>query len=221
MVCELPQLVEMDINPLIADENGAVAVDARIVVDYHAPSPDRYSHMAIYPYPAHLVTHWQLADGTNLTIRPIRPEDAEIEQAFVRGLSAESRYFRFMQTMQELSPTMLVRLTQIDYDREMALIATVEREGEEVELGVARYAINPDGRTCEFAIVIADAWRRKGIGSRLMTQLMEAAKARGIKTMEGEILSNNTNMVSLVRHLGFTIHTSPEDPGLKIVHRTL
>ena len=221
IVCELPQLVEMDINPLIADEKGVVAVDARMVVDYYAPSPDRYAHMAIYPYPSHLVTRWQLADGTDLTIRPIRPEDAEIEQAFVRGLSAESRYFRFMQTMQELSPTMLVRLTQIDYDREMALIATVEREGEEVELGVARYAINPDGRSCEFAIVIADAWRRKGIGSRLMTQLMEAAKARGIKTMEGEILSNNTNMLSLVRHLGFAVHTSPEDPGIKVVTRAL
>jgi acetyltransferase len=221
MVCELPQLVEMDINPLIADERGAVAVDARIVVDYYAPSPDRYAHMAIYPYPAHLVTRWQLADGTDITVRPIRPEDAEIEQAFVRGLSAESRYMRFMQTLQELSPTMLVRLTQIDYDREMALIATVEREGEEVELGVARYAINPDGRSCEFAIVIADAWRRKGIGSRLMTQLMEAAKARGIKTMEGEILANNAQMLSLCRTLGFTVHTSPEDVNVKVVHRTL
>ena len=221
MVCELPQLMEMDINPLIADEKGAMAVDARIVVDYHAPSPDRYSHMAVYPYPAHLVTHWQLADGTNVTIRPIRPEDAEMEQAFVRGLSDESRYFRFMQTVQELSPTMLVRLTQIDYDREMALIAVMERDGQESELGVARYAINPDGRTCEFAIVIADAWRRKGIGSRLMTQLMEAAKAHGLKTMEGEILTNNTNMLSLVRHLGFTIRTNPEDAGLKVVHRML
>jgi acetyltransferase len=221
MVCELPQIVEMDINPLIADEHGVVAVDARIVVDYYAPSPDRYAHMAIYPYPAHLVSHWQLADGTDITVRPIRPEDAQIEQAFVRGLSPESRYFRFMQTMQELSPTMLVRLTQIDYDREMALIAVVEREGEEVELGVTRYAINPDGRTCEFAIVVADAWRRKGIGSRLMTQLMEAAKARGIKVMEGEILTSNTQMISLVRHLGFTVHTSADDPNIKVVHRAL
>jgi acetyltransferase len=221
MVCELPQLMEMDINPLIADERGAVAVDARLVVDYYAPSPDRYAHMAIYPYPSHLVTRWQLADGTDITIRPIRPEDAQIEQAFVRGLSPESRYFRFMQTMQELSPTMLVRLTQIDYDREMALIAVVEREGEEVELGVTRYAINPDGRTCEFAIVVADAWRRKGIGSRLMTQLMEAAKARGIKVMEGEILTSNTQMISLVRHLGFTVHTSADDPNIKVVHRAL
>jgi acetyltransferase len=221
MVCELPQLVEMDINPLIADEHGVVAVDARLVVDYYAPSPDRYSHMAIYPYPAHLLSRWQLADGTDMTIRPIRPEDAEIEQAFVRGLSEESRYFRFMQTLQELSPPMLVRLTQIDYDKEMALISVVEREGEEVEVGVARYAINPDGRSCEFAIVVADAWRHKGIGSRLMTQLMEAAKARGIKTMEGEILANNTRMLSLVRHLGFKSHTSPDDPNIKVVSRAL
>ena len=118
MVCELPWIKELDINPLIVDEYGACAVDARIIVDYLPPSADRYAHMAIHPYPTHLITHWQLADGTDLIIRPIRPEDAEIEQDFVRGLSAESKYFRFMDTLQELSQTMLVRFTQIDYDRE-------------------------------------------------------------------------------------------------------
>ncbi|HLY97207.1 MAG TPA: acetate--CoA ligase family protein, partial [Sideroxyarcus sp.] len=149
MVCELPLLKEMDINPLILDENGALAADARIVVEYRQPSADRYAHMAIYPYPTHLISQWQLADGTDITIRPIRPEDADIEIRFVHDLSEESKYFRFMNSMQELTENMLVRFTQIDYSREMALVAVTEEQGREVELGVTRYAINPDGDTCE------------------------------------------------------------------------
>src|SRR5690606_10392527 len=110
--------MEMDINPLILDENGVLAADARVVVEFHQPSTDRYAHMAIYPYPAHLVSYWQMADGMDVIIRPIRPEDAKIEQEFVRNLSEESRYFRFMNSVQELSESMLVRFTQIDYSRE-------------------------------------------------------------------------------------------------------
>ncbi len=173
MVCELPLLKEMDINPLILDENGALAADARVVVEYRQPSAERYAHMAIHPYPTHLVSQWQLADGTDITIRPIRPEDAELVQAFVRGLSEESKYFRFMNSMQELTETMLVRFTQIDYSREMALIAVTVEHGKEIELGVARYAINPDGESCEFALVVADAFHGKGLGQKLMVSLME------------------------------------------------
>ena len=180
MVCELPMLTEMDINPLILDENGALAADARVVVEFRQPSTDRYSHMAIYPYPTHLVTDWQLADGTNLVIRPIRPEDAELEQEFVRNLSEESRYFRFMNGVQELSQSMLVRFTQIDYSREMAFVAVTEEAGKEIELGVTRYATNPDGKSCEFALVVADNMRGKGLGHKLMISIMDAARSNGL-----------------------------------------
>lgn len=211
MVCELPWLKEMDINPLIVDENGALAVDARVVVG-HVPSflmP--YSHMAIHPYPSHLITHWQLPDGTDITIRPIRPEDAEIEQEFVRNLSEESRFLRFMNTMNELTPTMLARFTQIDYDREMALIAITKKSGREIEIGVTRYAINPDGESCEFAIVVADTWQGRGIASRLMGCLIGAARARGLKIMQGDILANNNNMIKLVKILGFSIELCEDE----------
>ncbi|MGA7799250.1 MAG: bifunctional acetate--CoA ligase family protein/GNAT family N-acetyltransferase [Gammaproteobacteria bacterium] len=221
MVCELPHIREMDINPLIVDEHGAVAVDARLVVEFPPPALDRYGHMAIHPYPAHLVSHLQLADGSDLTIRPIRPEDAEIEQRFVRDLSSESRYFRFMQSLQELTQPMLVRLTQIDYDRELAMIAVTSQQGQEVEIGVARYAINPDGKSCEFALVVADAWHHKGIGSRLMHSLMDAARAKGLTVMEGEVLANNSEMLALARKLGFSVHTSPDDANVKAVRREL
>ncbi|MBK6957549.1 MAG: bifunctional acetate--CoA ligase family protein/GNAT family N-acetyltransferase [Nitrosomonas sp.] len=221
MVCELPALTEMDINPLIVDEHGALAADARIVIALRQPSADRYAHMAIYPYPTHLISTWQLADGRNITIRPIRPEDAEIEQAFVRGLSEEARYFRFMFSVQELSQTMLLRFTQIDYSREMALIAVTFEQDKEIELGVARFAINPEGESCEFALVIADAMQGKGLGQKLMTALMDAARAKGLKVMAGEVLKTNTNMLKLMNRLGFSIEDRLDDDNIKRVRKIL
>ncbi|SCZ59685.1 bifunctional acetate--CoA ligase family protein/GNAT family N-acetyltransferase [Thiohalomonas denitrificans] len=221
MACELPWVRELDINPLIVDENGAVAVDARIVVDYPTVGQGPYGHMAIYPYPVHLMIHWQTPDGLDVVIRPIRPEDAEIEQAFVRRLSERAKYFRFMQTLEELTPAMLARFTQIDYDREMALIAVLEEEKGEIQLGVCRYIINPDGISCEFAVVVADEWQHRGIGHRLMVQLMEAARERGLKRMEGEVLADNHEMLALVRSVGFTVITNEEDPKIKSVYRAL
>jgi acetyltransferase len=221
MVCELPLLKEMDINPLILDENGALAADARVVVEYRQPSADRYAHMAIYPYPTQLVSQWQLADGTDITIRPIRPEDAELVQEFVRGLSEESKYFRFMSSLQELTETMLVRFTQIDYSREMALIAVTLVHDKEIELGVARFAINPDGDSCEFALVVADSIQGKGLGQKLMVSLMETARSKGLSVIEGEVLSNNHNMLKLVTGLGFTIKISEEDQGIMKVSKEL
>lgn len=221
MVCELPWIKEMDINPLIVDEHGACAVDARIIVDYLPPSADRYAHMAIHPYPTHLITHWQLTDGTDLTIRPIRPEDAEMEQDFVRGLSAESKYFRFMDTLQELSQTMLVRFTQIDYDRELALIAVLQQDSREKELGVCRYIASADGQSCEFALVVADEWQNKGIGNKLMNCLFDAARAKGIGVMEGEVLEANHAMLELVRRLGFEITVSAEDVSIMQIVKQL
>lgn len=221
MVCELPTLLEMDINPLIVDEHGALAADARVVVEFRSPSADRYAHMAIYPYPTHLVSDWQLADGTNIVIRPIRPEDAALEQSFVHALSEESRYFRFMNSMQELSESMLVRFTQIDYSREMALIAVTMEHDKEVELGVTRYAINPDGESCEFALVVADNMRGKGLGNKLMVALMDAARSKGLKIIEGEVLNNNASMLKLMHRLGFSVEVSQDDDSIKKVRKVL
>ncbi|AGA34552.1 Acetyl-CoA synthetase (ADP-forming) alpha and beta chains, putative [Thioalkalivibrio nitratireducens DSM 14787] len=222
MACELPEIHEVDINPLIVDENGLAAVDARVVVDFRPSSADRYAHMAIHPYPGHLVETWPMPDGITLTIRPIRPEDAQIEQAFVRGLSDESRYFRFMQAVHELTQEMLVRFTQIDYDRELGLIAVVEGEaGEEKQVAVARYTANPDQRSCEFAIVVADEWQGRGIGTHLMQSLMQAAKARGIDLMEGEVIAGNNTMLGLMRRLGFSIRPNRDDEGVVEVSRAL
>ncbi len=223
MVCELPWIVEMDINPLIVDEDGAIAVDARIVIDHAPTTGDRYSHMAIYPYPVHLVQEWQMNDGQTVTIRPIRPEDADLEQEFVRSMSDESRYYRFMDTIRELTPAMLVRFTQIDYDREMALIAVIEDEesGKETQIGVARYVVNPDGESVEFALAVGDAWQKCGIGRKLMTSLIECARMKGYRAVVGDVLASNTKMFRLMSSLGFTIHPHPDDTAVKKVVKPL
>lgn len=221
MVCELPEIQELDINPVVADEKGVMVLDARVVVERQHSSVDRYAHMAIHPYPTHLVSSWQLEDGTEIKIRPIRPEDASIEQSFVRQLSPESKRFRFMQGMNELTQQMLVRFTQLDYNRELALIAVLERSDGETELGVARYVTNPDGESCEFALVVADKWQHKGIGSHLMNALMDAARLRGLKVMDGEILADNRNMRELVKRLGFTLHSNQDDMGVLAANKLL
>jgi acetyltransferase len=185
------------------------------------PTADRYGHMAIHPYPAHLVSHWQLPSGNDVIIRPIRPEDADLTQGFVKSLSQESRYFRFMDAVSELSPDALARLTQIDYTREMALLALTQIDGREVELGVARYAINLDGESCEFALVVSDAWQKQGIGHKLMDVLMDVARGRGLKRMEGEVLKANRPMLKLVEALGFGIGPHPEDDAVRRVSRAL
>jgi acetyltransferase len=220
---EVPELLGLDINPLLADENGVLAIDARITIAPVAAAQERYAHMAIHPYPVDLVSRFQLTDGTLLTIRPIRPEDAELEQHFMASLSAETKRFRFMEELKELSRDLLVRFTQLDYDRELALIAVLEAEGErpEIELGVARYVRNPDGYSCEFALVVADAWQGKGIGTRLMQDLQQAAAARGFRELEGEVLTDNTNMLQLMHDLGFSVEAVPDDAQLKRVRKTL
>ncbi len=221
LVCELPQIRELDINPFVASEDGVIVVDARIIADHHSASLDRYAHMAIHPYPAHLATRLQIGSGAEILIRPIRPEDASIEKAFVERLSEQAKYFRFMQALHELTPQMLVRFTQIDYDREMALIAVTREDDEEQEIAVARYIINPDGNSCEFAIVVADAWSHQGIGTQLMQRLIEVARARGLQIMEGEVLSNNRPMLDMARHLGFNIMARSGEPDVMMVSKPL
>lgn len=221
IVTELPQVTELDINPLFAGPGGVVAVDARIAIERPSNLCGPYDHLAIAPYPRNLVEHGFLHDGTPLTIRPIRPEDAESEQEFVRDLSPEARHSRFLQAIKELTPKMLARFTQIDYHREMALVAVIERGGEARQIGVARYFVNPDGRSCEFAVVVSDEVRRQGIGSKLMKSLINAARVHGLSSMQGIVLANNKPMLQLMSNLGFRISPLPDDRSVVQVDRPI
>ncbi len=221
LVSDLPEVVELDINPLFASPDSVIAVDARIQIARPSGGAAKNEHMAIAPYPKHLVEHGFLPDGTPITIRPIRPEDAEGERAFVRDLSSQSKRFRFMQSIKELTPKMLSQFTQIDYSREMALIATVPEGEGQLQLGVARFVINPDGKSCEFAIVVSDRKQNLGIGTRLMRSLIGAARGHGLKTMEGLVLADNRPMLDLMSDQSFSIKPMPGDPGVVIVERRL
>jgi acetyltransferase len=234
MVCELPQLREMDINPFIVDENGAVAVDARIVIDHASQAAsggaNSYNHLAILPYPARYEQVWPLPGGGEYSVRPIRPDDAQMLQGLMQHLSSESRYFRFVSSITELPPTMLARFTLIDYDREMALVAVlkervagVDGEFSETEriVGVSRYITNPDQSSCEFALVVADDFSGRGLGSRLMLSIMDVAREKGLSEMDGLVLANNPSMLKLMRSLGFAVKTFAEDADFKLVTHSL
>jgi acetyltransferase len=172
-------------------------------------------------YPADLVTHWQAPDGTPVTIRPVRAEDAEIGRAFVHGLSDEARYLRFMSALKELTPAMVKRFTEIDYEREMALVAVMTEGGREVQIAVARYVMNADERSCEFAIVVADRFHGKGLGQYLMLQLITLARARHLTHMTGYILARNARMLALAETLGFAIDVSNVELGVTQVRLEL
>ena len=234
MVCELPQLREMDINPIIVDESGAVAVDARIVIG-HAVSnagdrSGRYHHLAILPYPARYERVWPMRGGGQYTVRPIHPDDAQMLQALVRGLSSESRYFRFISSLSELPPSMLARFTLIDYDREMALVAVFKERKADADgviseteriIGVSRYITNPDQASCEFSLVVADDFSGKGLGSRLMESIMEVAREKGLTDIEGLVLAKNPGMLKLMKSLGFSEKAFHEDADFKLVTHAL
>jgi acetyltransferase len=176
--------------------------------------------MAIHPYPAHLAHYGQLPNGVKVCCRPIRPEDAELEKAFIQTLSDESKYFRFMQVFHELTTEMLVRFTQIDYDRVMALIAIIEENNQEIAIGIARYTTLPGQEVCEFGLVIADAWQHQGLGSHLMISLMDIAKSAGVKKIYGEILVNNYKMLLLMHELGFVI-SNTSDKAIKMAEKLI
>ena len=215
LACELPHIQEMDINPLIVDEDGAVAVDARIRVAYPKPSHTPYGHLAIHPYPYNLCRQSQLPNGMSITIRPIRPEDIELKKSFARELSEESiRQLR-------LTPEMLTRLTQIDYDSEMSLIAVAQVDDSEEELGLARYVANPDKTSVDFLLVVSDKWRGLGLGRALLSALCDAARARGYEVMSGEVLSNNGKMLKLLESLGFQIKDIEDEDDIKLAQLRL
>ena len=240
MVCELPQLREMDINPIIVDEQGAVAVDARIVIGAAAQTAPgrsgrsgrsgRYGHLAILPYPARFEQKWPLRGGGEYVVRPIHPDDAQMLQEFTKSLSPESRYFRFVSNMAELPASMLSRFTLIDYDREMALCAVAEAEvvGDDGQkhkkqriVGVSRYITNPDQTSCEFSLVVADAYAGQGLGTRLMLSIMDVAREKGLQEIIGLVLTHNNGMLKLMRSLGFEIKAYPEDPDFRLVTHAL
>jgi acetyltransferase len=218
MACLLPWLKEMDLNPVLAHPGGAVIADARVVIDPAQPAlaGARYPHMAIHPYPLELEGEIVVAGGERLPVRPMRPEDAGLEARFFDGLSERSRYQRFMQHLSTLPPSMLARFTQLDYDRELALV--VLDPARQQFLAVGRYAPNLDGTTAEFALTVGDAWQGKGIGRTLLERLCQRAREAGYTALYGYILDANKEMLDLAARLGF-VEQSRHGTEVTVVRR--
>jgi acetyltransferase len=212
LVCALPWVIELELTGVTRIAGKATPAAVRVVVD---PKPrgavPGYRHMAIHPYPIELETTVTIKRGRRLRVRAIRPEDADAERAFVADLSDESRYTRFMHHLQELTPQMLARFTQVDYDRELALIALDGKAAAEKIVAVARYVANPDGESAEFAVVVADAWQSRGLAQALMRMLIDCARTRGFRRLDGVILATNSAMLALMARLGFKTTPDPND----------
>lgn len=217
LACEIPCIQELDINPLLADERGVIALDARVLLGDGPLAPDAtYSHLAIHPYPKNLARAKRLKTGEAVLLRPIRPEDLEAERRFISRLSQKTMYMRFHAPLRELTMERLVRYTQIDYDREMAFVAidaNAEHPDGEIR-GIARYTRNPDGSTCEFGVVIEDAWQGRGLGHALMEALESCARDRGISEIVGYVLSENDEMGTLMRARMYDARRDEDEAGV-------
>ncbi len=214
IACALPWVRSLALDPIALIDGGISITDARIAVDPRRVSRQGYRHMAIHPYPAELESPLALPDGAVLLMRPIRPEDAELERRFIHGLSEQSRFFRFFYRLNALSDAMLARFTQIDYDRELALVALAPDKdgvGGQAIVGIARYVAGPDDESAEFAIVVADAWQKRGVASGLMKALIAGARSKGLERLKGTVLRVNHIMLRFVQGLGFSIRDDVED----------
>ena len=167
-----------------------------------------------HPYPTRLIDRWTLAGGRRVTVRPVLPQDAELEQSLVRGLSPDARYNRFFNPIRELSPGQLEQMTQIDYRRHVALLAESFEADTARVVGEARYVVDDSGRGAEFAVVVADDWRRLGLATRLLRSLREHACQSGLETLHGDVLASNEAMLAMLRRLGFARRMHPGDPRL-------
>ncbi len=204
LMLDHPEVVELDINPILADANGVVAVDARVKLADGKRVPS-----AIVPYPREMETTIVARDGTQVRLRPIRPDDAALLRRFLDAVPPEDIRARFHGAMRDFSEPLMIRLTQIDYDREMALLGF--REGDELPLGVVRLHADPDGDTAEFAILIRGDVHGLGLGTAMMRRIIEVARQRGLSRLIGSVLRDNGRMMRLARELGFTAETAHGD----------
>jgi acetyltransferase len=219
LACDLDEVIELDINPLLADEKGVIGVDCRIRVAPLAAGAARGSRLSIRPYPKELESEEDVPFLGRVTIRPMRPEDGAELLRFAEKLSPEDVRMRFFSAWRTLPPRQLARLTQIDYDRAMAFVMVEKNTS--AFAGVARFFADPDNTTAEFAIIVRTDLKGHGLGRNLMERLIAYARTRGIGEIHGQILHENATMIAFVKQLGFTVKAEEGAPELVVASLTL
>jgi acetyltransferase len=204
LLCDFPEIAEVDMNPVLASADRVVALDARVLLTPADLPADQLPRLAIRPYPNKYTAPWRLKDGTEVAVRAIRPEDEALLVAFHDSHSPNTIRMRFFSMVKHLSRDSIIRLCHLDYDREMALVALHRnQEGSDQIAGVSRYYLDPQTGDAEFAIVVGDAWQGRGLGYRLMKRLIDIAQERGVKRLVGSVLRENAPMLQLMHEMGF------------------
>ncbi len=209
LVTDFPQIREIDINPLLVNEKNIIGLDARVIIKpSKLKSPE---HMVIAPYPHRYETHWKTKDGIPILLRPIKPEDEGMILDLFSSFSERTILFRFFQLLKSMPHKQIVRYTQIDYDRDMAIVAVTSEGDKERIVGVGRLNYYPNLETSEFSVVVGDPWQRKGLGTKLLKLCIKIAKERGVSQLWGDIMAENEGMIKLCKRLGFKINWHQEE----------
>ncbi len=216
LLCDFPEIQEVDLNPILASPQRILALDARVLLARADLPENERPKLAIHPYPNQYTAPFALRDGTTVTVRAIRPEDEPLIVALHAGHSERTIRMRFFSLVKTLSRDSLIRLCHLDYDREMALVSVLTKDNESKILGVSRYYLHPETGTAEFALVVGDAYQRKGLGRHLLSRLIDIAKERGVRKLVGQVLRENEQMLALTASLGFSAPVSVEQGVVKV-----
>ena len=215
LIIDLPEITELDINPLLADDKGVVVLDARIAIE--PTSRSGTARLAIRPYPQELEESLTLPSGRQLLIRPIRPEDEPAHYELFKHFTPEDIRFRFFRMVKQFPHSEMARFTQIDYEREMAFIATDNKEKRHPEtFGVVRAVAAPNNQSAEFAIIVRSDWKRQGLGRALLEKIIRYCQEKGLQELVGEVLTQNTAMLNLVQSFGFERHLTRDPEVVKV-----
>jgi acetyltransferase len=221
LIAHHPEIVELDINPLLVTPRGVIALDARVVIDRErlTTPPRPFAHLAIRPYPEDLVRDIHLEDGTRIQLRPIKPEDEPEWHVLLTKCSPESIRSRFRYLFKRTTHEMATRYCFIDYDREMAVVAELQSpEGREL-IGVGRLVADPDARRGEYAVLMVDAWQGKGIGTQITNYCVDIARNLGLEEVHAETLPENTRMIAVFRHCGFEVELNQKEGVVNVRRR--
>jgi acetyltransferase len=212
MLVDFPQIKEVDINPLFINSKEVLVLDAQIKIDKEKAFTKfvPHEHLVISPYPKKYETNWKMRDGRTVTLRPIKPEDEPMWLEMFQNFSEQSIRYRFFQIIKDTPHEVRVRYSNIDYDREIGIVAELKEDQQRKILGVVRLIIEPNGKTGEIAFIVADPWQGLGLGSKMVDYMIEICKDKGLETIYAFMLPDNRRAINLLNKMGFNLEKSQD-----------